>query len=111
MKFNKDLTQSEPFFLSDKTQKSVQMMMLNGKKFNYAHEPAGLKAESCTLPYAGGQISMTIVLPHEDQKISDVELKLDAKAMKVIMSVQNSIKVNVLIPKFKFEQQFEVLFV
>ena len=84
------------------------MMGLNGKKFNFSHEPAGLKASTCTLPYAGGHCSMTIVLPHENQKLSDVEMKLDSKAIETILSVQNKIKVNVFIPKFKFEQQFEV---
>jgi serpin B len=110
MKFNKNLTQTEPFYMADKTEKNVQMMGLNGKKFNFSHEPASLKANTCTLPYAGGNISMTIILPHEDQKLSDVEMKLDSKAIATILSVQNKRKVNVFLPKFKIEQQFEVVY-
>jgi serpin B len=108
IKFNKNMTQTESFYMQDRTEKNVEMMGLAGKKFNFLYEPAGLKASACRLPYACNQISMTILLPHDDQNVSDIESKLDADVLKTVLSFQNPIKLNVFVPKFKFEQQFEV---
>ena len=108
LKFNKEHTKPETFYLSDKSETKVQMMAIIGKKFAYCHEPSGIKASSCTLPYAGGEISMTILLPHEDQKLSNIESKLEGNVLKRILSNQHRTELNVFLPKFKFEQQFEV---
>lgn len=78
------------------------------KKFDFVPEPAGLRAIACRLPYAGEQISMTILLPHEDVDIAEVEANLNANALREVLNIQNKIKVNVFLPKFKFEESFEL---
>ena len=106
--FDKKQTFSDQFILSDQSEKTIQMMSLNGKHWNYVNEPENLKLSALTLPYSGGKIGMTIILPHHGQKVSDVESKLDGHILKTIFSSQKQIKINLVIPKFKFEQQFEV---
>ena len=109
LKFDKKMTEEQPFVLEDKSQRNVQMMGLGGKKFGFLHEPEGLKADVCKLPYAGKQLSMSIILPHEGTKLSDIESKLNGKSLSNILShLVIEEKVNVFLPRFKFEQQLEV---
>ena len=51
---------------------------------------------------------MTIVLPNEDSSISELEASLKSSHLKVILSKNFKVKVDVFIPKFKFEQKFEL---
>ena len=106
--FDKNQTFDDLFILSDKSEKMVKMMNLNGKHFNYVYEPNNLKLSALTIPYSGGKMAMTIILPHHDQKLSEIQSKLDEHILKSILSTQNKIKINLILPKFKFEQEFEV---
>lgn len=106
--FDKNQTFDDLFISSDKAEKMVKMMNLNGKHFNYVHEPNNLKLSALTIPYSGGKMAMTIILPHHDQKLSEIQSKLDEHILKSIFSTQNKIKINLILPKFKFEQEFEL---
>jgi serine protease inhibitor len=106
--FAKNQTFDDLFISSDKSEKMVKMMNLNGKHFNYVNEPKNLKLSALTIPYSGGKMAMTIILPHHDQKLSEIQSKLNEHILKSILSTQNKIKINLILPKFKFEQEFEV---
>lgn len=77
-------------------------MMHQIKKFYYA-DMDGFKAVE--LPYGNGTYSMTVLLPNEDQSISDMMKRLDAdKLGKLSQNMENSI-VDLKLPKFKTEME------
>ena len=107
--FEKENTYKEEFYLSDGTKMDVSMMHEKESKFNYSYEPNDLPLASCTLPYSGDKISMTIILPHEGQNLSDIESKIDANVYKTIIKVQKEKSVNLYVPRFKFENLSDVI--
>ena len=50
---------------------------------------------------------MTIILPNEDVNLSTIQNKIDASLLNAIYN-SSTFKVNVELPKFKLESQFEV---
>ena len=110
-KFDPSDTYEDDFHLDDDTTQKVNMMKLLNKGFSLKKNVAGLKADSCELPYAGESISMTIILPHEDVKLSEVESQLNPDILKEVL-IHNSflLKTYVYLPKFKIEYKSEVRF-
>lgn len=109
--FQKESTYPDEFQLSNGSKAKVDMMVLNGNQFKYSVNPVpNLDAAVCELPYIGGKLSMTVILPNQDVDISSIESKLDSNILKEIFAAnQCLVKVNVLLPKFKLEQSFEVI--
>jgi serine protease inhibitor len=87
----------------------VNMMSLRGEYFNYSNEPEGLPLASCSLPYSGDKISMTIILPHKGQNLLELESKIDENVFQKILSCQRVEKVDLYLPRFKFEKSYEVI--
>lgn len=99
--FKKELTRDADFFLTDKPKVKVPFMNQQGS-FNYAEED-GLQV--LEMPYAGGDLSMIVLLPGSTSDYSKFEKKLDyATFMRVLGKLSNE-TVDVSIPKFKFEAE------
>jgi serine protease inhibitor len=90
------------------------MMRVDGERFPTLDGPFGLDAKTCQLPYMGNNVSMTIILPNEGAKLSDVERHLSyAKIYNILDHLlkngeHNHQKVNVQLPRFKLEYKDEV---
>ncbi|KAH8285473.1 hypothetical protein KR054_009742, partial [Drosophila jambulina] len=70
--------------------------------FRYA-ELSELKAKALELPYIGTDIVFLIILPQEEQGLASLEEKLNGLDLGEISSQLSRRKVNVQLPKFKFE--------
>lgn len=98
-KFDSENTKLENFRGYTRDIQKVDMMH-QVKKFYYA-EMDGFKA--IELPYGNGTYSMTVLLPNEDQSVSDMMNKLDVdKLGKIYQNMENSI-VDLKLPKFTTE--------
>ena len=86
------------------------MMRLSGAKFNLMLNPLGLNCAVCELPYKGKKVSMRIVLPNENEKLSELEKKLNANVLSTLFTsaVLMERKVNIHLPRFRFSKQIEV---
>ncbi len=96
--FDKSSTSNGPFNLLDGSQVTVPMMSQLAQ-FRYMEEN-GLQA--LELPYAGGQLSMLILLP-EKGDFNDVQSSLNANTLDAVVSGLQSKQVDLILPKFKFE--------
>ena len=108
-KFDSKYTTNEKFYLYDGTEKSVQMMKLFNKRLKLKINPGDMNAVTCELLYIGHQIAMTIILPNEGVHIDEIESSLNSQVLSVIFADLNqNVKVNVFLPKFKFEQSIDL---
>jgi serpin B len=102
--FEPDATQPGVFYLLDGSKVDVPMM----------RETAGLNTmqgdgyRAVELPYAGGQLSMLILLP-EEGRFEDVEDRLDVTLLDATIAALEESEVNLALPKFKFEWTAEKL--
>ena len=106
LKFNKRKTREADFRISpDKTVK-VQMMSLTGNKakFNYAFIPDE-ELQIIELPYEGEELSMLILLPKEGG-LSSFEESLTAEKLNELRNRMRETKIDVYMPKFKFETKY-----
>jgi serpin B len=109
--FDKVNTSKQPFTLESGNKVDVDMMKLNGKKFRYLENPAGLNACVCELPYTDHNVSMTIILPNGNGSLSDLEQNLDNnKISEILTTATRSVQVNLSLPKFKLDFKSEVRF-
>ncbi len=110
-KFDRQNTYEDDFYLKDGTTVKVKMMKILNKDFLFKISPCGIYAQTCTLPYLGSNLSMTIILPHEGINIEDVEAQLNGDVLKEIMFFNHDMyigKVNIYLPKFKLDFRIEV---
>ncbi|KAH8237239.1 hypothetical protein KR038_007522, partial [Drosophila bunnanda] len=70
--------------------------------FRYG-ELSELKAKALELPYIGTDIVLLIILPQEEQGLASLEQKLNGLDLGAVSSQLSRRKVNVQLPKFKFE--------
>ena len=101
-------TYKADFYLANGSTQKVDMMRLN-EELIFKRNPAGLQALTCQFPYFGESLAMTFILPHEGVQLSEFEKKLNEENLNnVLLSNVETTKVDVYIPKFKFEFQIEV---
>ncbi len=106
-KFLKNETIEEIFFNRGVNQIKKEMMKRNGK-FNYT-EIESLNSKLLEIPYSGDDLSLYILLPNEKQGFKQLENNLRDFSV-----IENSIRylkereVNVTIPKFKIEAEYEL---
>ena len=110
IEFEKEDTFKEKFYLPEDTIMDVNMMCLKKKSFKYSNEPEGLPLASCSLLYSGYKISMTILLPHKDQNLLELESKIDENVFKKILSCRKVELVDLYLPRFKFDKSYEVVY-
>jgi len=102
--FKASATKDTPFFTAEGVPVTVPMMMQK-KKFRYAQHP-GLKVLS--MPYAGGDLSMLIVLPDTNDGLAKLESELSAEKLEQWTDGLRQAEVLVHFPKFKAESSFQL---
>jgi serpin B len=101
--FEKDRTHDAPFTLDDGSQISVPMMRQSGR-FTYGEWPKWMALE---LPYAGGDLSMILLLPAAQEDMAKLEELLPGHLDAWTAEMRNT-EVNVSLPRFKVSAQFEL---
>jgi serpin B len=96
--FNKDETNDQDFHLADGSTVSVPTMFQNGT-FRFT---TGNALKAIELPYAGDQLSMVILLPHEGQ-LETVQAGLDSSRLDTLLNSMEYQNVDLYLPKFKYE--------
>ncbi|XP_054580518.1 leukocyte elastase inhibitor-like [Eptesicus fuscus] len=111
-KFSKMATIDTPFKLNKKDTKRVKMMYQKNKfPFGYIED---LKCRVLELPYQGRELSMVILLPDdiEDEAmgLKKIEDQLTLEKLREWTKPENlsSIDVNVYLPRFKLEQNYNL---
>ncbi|ALJ01514.1 hypothetical protein DC20_16300 [Rufibacter tibetensis] len=102
--FNKHLTHTRPFKLEDGSSVSHSFMTLkNGKYLSYQDATK----QVIDLPYGNGQYSMTLVVPRAERKIQDIMPELSATNLANWLSKADSSSMELHMPKFKLELEYE----
>nr|KAF6383601.1 hypothetical protein mPipKuh1_015611 [Pipistrellus kuhlii] len=111
-KFSQNATTDTPFRLNKKDTKTVKMMYQKSKfPFGYIKD---LKCRVLELPYQGRELSMVILLPDdiEDEAtgLKKIEEQLTLEKLQEWTKPENlsSIEVNVHLPKFKLEENYNL---
>jgi serine protease inhibitor len=102
LQFEKKDTEERDFKISPQSTIKTQMMKLQGEKalFNYAEND---NYQMIELAYQGDEVSMVIVLPVEN---SDATTSIDEQSFNELKASMKKQKVNVFIPRFKFETKY-----
>jgi len=102
--FEKEATQPAPFWLASGEQRETPMM----RQVGYAGygEAGGVKV--LEKGYEGGTLSMVILLPKERDGLAKLEAKLDATFLDRLIASTQGQKVDIALPKFKFEQRAQL---
>lgn len=105
--FDVRMTTDKPFTLGNGEKISVPTM--RDKRFTQYFEYEGMRAVE--LPYAGGGVSMMIVLPVNEKSLTDVERLLANGAMKQLLDhdLSRSREVELSVPRFKFEANYDMV--
>ena len=100
--FKPEATKPMPFRVSANEQVDVPMMHQIGK-FNYAEDD---QAQVLELPYAGGDLSMLILLPKPGHELVELENMLRPDLVQSWLSQLSEEQVEVFLPRFKLEERF-----
>src|ERR1035437_9411670 len=95
-------TKTAPFTRPDGLQVSVPTMSLNLSKGRYA---SGTGWQAAELPYAGGSLVMTIVVPDD---LAAFESSLDAARFSQIAAALQPAAVDLTLPRFKIETKSDL---
>lgn len=104
MQFDEKNTVDEDFTTSSGQTSKVPMMRLTGDdaKYNYAETS---EAQILEMPYDGNDLSMLILLPNENN-LNVLEESLNSEKISEFKSALRETRVDVYIPKFKFETKY-----
>lgn len=100
--FEKESTAEKDFHLTSTATKKVQMMNLYATHFMYGEDSS---MQVLQMDYKGDKLAMVIVLP-KDGKLDDVDAKLTADQIDRWEKSMSSKRVNVHLPKFKFDTKY-----
>ncbi|XP_041469002.1 leukocyte elastase inhibitor-like isoform X2 [Lytechinus variegatus] len=106
-KFRAENTTQDVFKVLDERSKVPVSLMIQKGKFSLAVD----KANDCLvleMPYQGNDLSLLIVLPNKDHGLGNLESKLSADILKSWDLGLKSRQVNILLPKFKLEAEFQL---
>ncbi len=105
-RFNPLATHLRQFYLPDGEEIETGLMNLNNWsiEFNYTSNDDD---QLLQLPYKNRELSMYVILPYEND-ISSLESRLDYSYLKSLMENMTSQNVNIFMPRFKFEQKYEL---
>ena len=98
--FDKNNTDTQPFYLTDGTQSSVDMMHLGGEYLAYYENET---FQMLALPYKENEFSMLVFLPRETASMAELEAMLVQNPPQYFSSSAGEYKVNVSLPKFKIK--------
>ena len=96
-KFSKSNTGQEPFTNESGTQKKVLMMKME-KSFSYQDNDI---LRAVRLPYGNNAFSMTVILPAEGKKLSDVTDYLNGENWDAFAKTMVGCEVDLWLPKFE----------
>ena len=102
--FNKDYVRIRPFKLISGEEIQVQMMYQN-ENFKYT-KSSDIKV--LELPYIGNKLSMLVILPENNEKLSEIEKMITVKNIDLWVANLKEEKVDVYMPKFKLTSQFRL---
>ncbi len=102
--FKASTTKDAPFFLAPGGQVDAPLMTQK-ESFRFAEHP-GLQVLS--MPYAGGELSMVVLLPEARDGLAAVESQISAAQLQEWTGRLRRAEVTVLFPKFKVESSFEL---
>jgi serpin B len=88
-------------FKTDSGAVQAKMMELEDERFNYGESD---NMQIIELPYNGNDTSMIIILPKEN--LTSIEASLNLENLELWKSSMFNQKVNIFIPKFKFETKY-----
>ena len=100
--FDESSTLMRPFHLLDGGEVHVQMMMSEPEFFGYAK---GEGYQAVDLPYVGGALSMTILLPDEG-RFREFEKSINGVRVGRILEDIEAKLVELTMPRFEFKSQF-----
>lgn len=102
--FNKECTTLEDFRISADRTVKAPMMSLTGKEveFNYSETDT---VQILELPYSGEELSMLVMLPKDDN-MAVLEEALNTQTLSEWTSGLKKQRVDVHLPKFKFETKY-----
>lgn len=102
--FEAGMTQPVPFYLATGEQRDTPMM----RQVEYAGHGERHGVQVLEKGYEGGTLSMVVLLPEKRDGLADLEKRLDAKMLAELLSSTEGQKVDVWLPRFKFEQRVEL---
>ncbi|MCK5123472.1 MAG: serpin family protein [Candidatus Pacebacteria bacterium] len=104
LQFDKKDTRDENFKTDSGQTIKVPTMKLTGDdaEFNYAKTD---KVQILELPYDGGNLSMLLILPEEDN-FKKLEKSINTKKLSEWKNALEKQRVDIYIPKFKFETKY-----
>ncbi len=102
--FRPEQTEEAPFYLSAGKQATVPFMHQIGT-FKYAETS---NAQALELPYSGNELAMTVLLPEPDASLAELEAAIQADGIQSILEALSPTKVDVSIPRFKFEAELSL---
>jgi serpin B len=102
--FDPKYTSQMDFKLNSNETAKVDIMSLTGCTFNYTETD---ELQILKLPYKESDLSMVIILP-KDNDISIADSALNALDLEDWRSSLQEIKINIDIPKFKFETEYNL---
>lgn len=102
-KFDPEQNVEKNFWKTPSIANKAQMMRLSDE-FNYA-ETSDLQV--LELPYDGKKLSMLILLPSKD--LDELEESISAEKLEELRGLLQEQKVNVILPKFRFEKRYQLV--
>ncbi|XP_063914471.1 antichymotrypsin-2-like [Zophobas morio] len=99
-------TREMPFYLNDDNVVQVQMMT-DRKRAPYKFDEQ-LNSQILALPYCGDEVHMVIILPEEKNGIGKLEAAISKINLSEILTDLHVRKVDVSLPKFKFDSSTEM---
>jgi len=103
--FDSNATENRTFYLSNGESVETETMHLHDEdiEFNYS---SNSDVQMLQLPYMGSELSMYILLPKDN--VSALESRLDSTYVSRLKDNLTSEDVNIYLPKFTFENQYEL---
>ncbi|XP_022255139.1 serpin B6-like isoform X2 [Limulus polyphemus] len=104
--FDESATRLESFY-NFGTNETQVLMMHKKHKFPYGFDPE-LDAFILAVPYSGTRFHMIFFLPREKQGLKKLEAVLDLEKFEEVISKLHETEVEISIPKFKLDKEYDL---
>ncbi|VDD88737.1 unnamed protein product [Enterobius vermicularis] len=102
--FQKESTEKKPFYVAEGEHREVDMMQAVSDFYYYKDEDVQVLG----IPYVGGKIKMLILLPAEKFGLHKLLTNTDGKKLFKYVNEVSWTRVQVEIPKFRLEKEYEL---
>lgn len=103
--FSEDATEDQPFHLADGSTVDVPMMT---QSMLHTSASQGDGYTAVDLPYVGGDLAMTVVVPDEGTTLADFEAALDGARLGEIVDGLETATVDLSLPRWETETQIDL---